>query len=383
MRDADVAGSLAFPAEAEQGDKSLRGSLSFSHDGLAGGLLSFVAQASGSWKRLEYYDPDPWYGADDRHDMATGGLDLRASWLASGNLEVGAGLTGLYEAADSTKFAASPGGQPSRFSLGGYLAPKYLLGERLVLAPVARFDWAEDYPAGLSLMASLRWKASESLELRASGGTSYRAPTFNELYWPFEDFGGGYSYEGNPDLRPETAMAGDLGAALSFGVLELSASGFARYVDDLIVSSAGAASTPVNLNKAFVPGASAKATLAMAGFEVAADYEFLYPLDLSGGVALADAPRIESLSAHRADLSASYRQAAFEGRFALRYASEKTVSGTAIPGAAILDLGAGYKIGEGLKLGLKAENLLDTSYEVVSGYPMPGRSLTTSLKVEL
>ncbi|MBL8968909.1 MAG: TonB-dependent receptor [Spirochaetaceae bacterium] len=380
-REAGVAGSTAYPAKATQGDDSLRGSLSFAHDALVGGLLALSATANGSWSRLDYEDPG--YGTKDRHDLRSAGVDLRASLFATKTLEIGAGCSGLFEAAESSAFASAQAGQPSRLSLGAYLAPKYLVGDRFVLAPIARFDWADDYAAGFSFLASARWKVLEALELKASGGTAYRAPTFNELYWPFTDYGWGFSAEGNPNLRPESSVSGDLGVVLSLGPFELSGSGFARFVDDLIVWSSDPASKPVNLNRSFMPGASAKATLRIEALSLSGDYEFLNPLDLSGGASISEAPRIESLPRHRLNMAAAWTAASFESRLALRFASDKVSGAKTLPGAVLLDLGAGWRIHEKLKLAIKVENLLDVRYEVVSGYPMPGRSLQSSMRFEL
>ena len=86
-------------------------------------------------------------------------------------------------------------------------------------------------------MLDVVWKASEAIDLRFSGGRSYRAPTFNELYWPYEDFGGGYSYQGNPNLKPEVAWSGEVGLDFHPGAFSLSANASARYVSDLIEDS--------------------------------------------------------------------------------------------------------------------------------------------------
>ncbi|MFZ7111468.1 MAG: TonB-dependent receptor plug domain-containing protein [Desulfatiglandales bacterium] len=40
--------------------------------------------------------------------------------------------------------------------------------------------------------------------LKLSRGKHYKAPTPNDLFWPYEDWGWGMGTQGNPDLRPET-----------------------------------------------------------------------------------------------------------------------------------------------------------------------------------
>ena len=310
--------------------------------------------------------------------MTTAGLDLRTSYFATRDLEIGGGVSGLYEGVQSTAFAARAEGQPSRVSLGAYLEPKYLAGDRLVLAPVVRYDWSSDYAAGLSVMATARWQFLDALELRASGGSSYRAPTFNELYWPYVDYGYGYSYQGNPSLKPETAWSADLGAKLELGVLELSCSGFARYVDNLIVSNG---SMPVNLDKAFVPGASSELSYSLGAFKLTANYEFLYPLDVSAAASLADATPIKAFSAHKVNAAIAYRSGAFDATAGLRYWSSYNKT-TDMPAVFIADIGASYKVAKKVTLALNVDNLFDASYEVIADYPMPGRSVATKVKIE-
>lgn len=381
-RDAKIAGSLSYPVKAEEGDDAVSGKLSWASDALAGGLFSLDVSAHGSWARLDYADSENSYN-DGRYDMATAGLDLRTSYFATEALEIGAGLTGLYEETQSTVFDAGAEGQPRRLSLGAYLEPKYLAGDSLVLAPVLRYDWSDDYSAGLSVMATARWQATEWLELRASGGSSYRAPTFNELYWPYTDYGSWGSYEGNPSLKPETAWSGDLGVKLELGDFSLSCSGFARYVDNLIVTSSDFNASPINVDKAFVPGASAGLAYALGAFKLEADYEYLYPLDLSDAACLAEATRIGSFSVHKANAHLSYRSSALCASLGLRYASEHSSSSDAIPGVFLADMGASYKVVKRVTVGFNIDNLFDASYEVIADYPMPGRSVTTKVKVEL
>jgi vitamin B12 transporter len=387
-RDASIAGALHDPSDAAEGDSAIKGEASWSSDALFGGLLSLNADAHGSWSRLDYQDY--LYSSFSRHDMTTAGFDLWTSYFATKALEVEAGLTGLYEGTQSTAFESLAEGQPSRVSLGAYLEPKYLAGDRLVLAPIVRYDWSDNYTAGLSIMATARWQLLDVLELRASGGSSYRAPTFNELYWPYVDYGYGYSYQGNPSLKPETAWSGDLGAKLEIEHFELSCSGFARYVDNLIVSNG---SMPVNLDKALVPGASLELSYALGAFRLAANYEFLYPLDLSAASSLSDATLIESFSAHKVNASLAYRANGLDASISMRYSSERSGSyydGTSystvvvdLPGVAIIDMGASYKAAKNVTVSLNVDNLFDADYEVIADYPMPGRSVTTKVKIAL
>jgi iron complex outermembrane receptor protein len=46
--------------------------------------------------------------------------------------------------------------------------------------------------------------------LKLSHGKHFKAPTPNDLFWPFEDWGFGMGIEGNPELKPETGWHSDV-----------------------------------------------------------------------------------------------------------------------------------------------------------------------------
>lgn len=49
----------------------------------------------------------------------------------------------------------------------------------------------------------------EKTVLKLSHGKHYKAPTPNDLFWPYEDWGWGMGAEGNPNLKPETGWHTD------------------------------------------------------------------------------------------------------------------------------------------------------------------------------
>ena len=67
--------------------------------------------------------------------------------------------------------------------------------------------WGTFFAPRLAMAA--RW--NESVTLRGSLGTGYRAPDFKEQYISFANPAAGYAVEGNPDLRPERSVSASLG----------------------------------------------------------------------------------------------------------------------------------------------------------------------------
>jgi outer membrane cobalamin receptor len=382
-QDAGVPGSLSYPSsQAEQQDSSLNGSLGWSSDALADGSFTLDIKAHGGFSRLDYADPS--YSENDRHDMANGGMDLRAVKSLSLPADLGFGASLLYEAANSSAFDSNPGGQPSRFSLGAYIEPELRVGDRLKIKPALRYDWNDNYAAGFSAMLGAVWKASDAVALRLSGGRSYRAPTFNELYWPYSNYWGSIT-GGNPDLLPEVAWSGELGVDLRVERLSLLADVSARYVDDLITSRSPESYdyTPVNIDTAFVPDASIEAAYRVGPATIKASYEFLYPLDLSGGQTIADKVVLKNFSQNKAGASVNFEFGAAEAGIDANYWSDRVSSGQDLVGVAIVDLNAAYKVRKGIRFNIAVNNLLDSDYQITSDYPMPGLTLKVGAKIDL
>ena len=86
-------------------------------------------------------------------------------------------------------------------------------GKSVTLSPSARVDW-DDHSRSTVLTANmaLLWSpaAGPVQSATISSGTSYRAPTFNDLFW--ED-PSGYT-KGNPDLEPEEGVSTNLSVNL-------------------------------------------------------------------------------------------------------------------------------------------------------------------------
>src|SRR5262249_12069358 len=121
-------------------------------------------------------------------------------------------------------------------------------------------------------------RATRWLTLRGSAGRFVRFPTL------LEQFGDGAFILGRPQLRPETAWGGDLGAAFSVEKshfqLALEAVFFGRPVEDYIAFVPAAyAVTPVNVGETRVLGAEGRLLARVYFFRLTVDYTFLDAVD--------------------------------------------------------------------------------------------------------
>jgi outer membrane cobalamin receptor len=382
-REIGTPGSLSNASLSDrQKDSSIEGNLAWSSDALSGGSMSLDLLGYGSWKRADARESS----YPNLYDQSRAGFELRDRLSLAPWLDLGSGLSLSQERADSTAFDADPAGQPSRLSVGGYLEPTILLGERLKLVPALRYDWNDNYAAGFSAMLSAVWKASSGTDLRLSAGRSFRAPTFLDLYTPFTDYGIFGTYSGNPNLKPELGWTGELGLDTRSESFSLSSSLFARYIEDLIASNGQlVGGTMINIGRVFTPGAELKLDYRLGPATMGASYTFVYPLDLSGGKTIGDGVVLEDVSQHNAKAYLDFESGRVDAGLDARYWSGHfdAYYRSTVAGALVLDARIGYKVKEKLRLGLAAENLLDRKYQVIGDYPMPGLSIKTSLRIEL
>lgn len=211
-----------------------------------------------------------------------------------------------------------------------------------------RLGWGVALPAGLRLSASY--------------ATGFKAPTFNDLYYPAGPFAAG-----NPDLRPESSHGWDLGLEQHSGAWHWRLGGYRTHVGDLIqwVPDAFFRFSPVNVATARLTGVEAGLGWQDGGWQLALDADWLRAEDTDTGEALPNRPnRSARLAVDRTDGAWS----AGATVLAAGYPDELPQRGWAV-----LDLRAGYRLDKDFGVKLKVNNVFDRDYQTVNGYPMPGR----------
>ena len=88
-----------------------------------------------------------------------------------------------------------------------------------------RVDENEQFGGYLTGGAAYGYRITDNLRATASYGTAFKAPSFNELYYP------GF---GNADLDPEMSESAEIGLAATVGGFKLGANLFHTEIDDLI-----------------------------------------------------------------------------------------------------------------------------------------------------
>ena len=203
----------------------------------------------------------------------------------------------------------------------------------------------------------------------ASYGTSFVAPSFNQLYFP------GF---GNPTLQPEEGRHGELGLRYAHGAHALRAA----YVDNRIRGYIPSGPLPANVPRTRIDGWVFSYEGRFAGARVTASYERLDPRNATEGSP--DAGKLlprRAREALRAGVDAPLGRASVGATllaFSERY--EDPANRFRMAGFATLDLRADWAIDRAWTLGVALNNLADKVYETAYGFNQPGREVYVTLR---
>jgi len=381
-RSLGVPGPLDMPTpEALQRDLDASLAARYAIDYFLSDAVSFDASAYARYGLLEYRENAA--AEADLHRAARAGTDAKWSALFGEASSANVGLSARYDRLDSTVVANGSGSAPERVSLGAFAEPSLALGGAWTLAPALRWDWTSDFDSGLSAGLGATKALSGNAAIAFSATTSYRAPSFDDLYWP--PSGGA---EGNPGLEPETGYSGEAGFRWKEGGASLDAAVFARYARGVILwrQQDDGIWRPSNYGDALYPGLELEWRSRAGAWSCGFSYSFLYSYVLSGSLSLADDKRVPGVPVHSLAGSATYSSKKFSATVKLSYKGLRyttTDNRDYLPAVFLAGASLRWALGERLSLFVNGDNLLNERYVSEKNYPMPGVSVETGLEYKL
>ena len=238
-----------------------------------------------------------------------------------------------------------------------------------------RYDDNSVYGNNTTGSVGVSYQIVPGLKLRALAGTTFRAPSFNDLYYP----GYGVNPDNAPDgrgVQPEKGRSVEIGAAWTAGSTSASATVYRNKVRNLIGYDPDVNGTdcPVgffgcagNTARATLQGATLTASQNWGGFTVRGTVDFLDAKDDDTGA------RLARRAAHQESLAADYNAGVWTAGASVLGVGARPDGGVNLGGYGVLDLRATWRFLPQWRVEAKLLNALDHRIEPVRDYQGLGR----------
>jgi vitamin B12 transporter len=235
---------------------------------------------------------------------------------------------------------------------------------------VVRNDKNSQFGSFTNWALSAGYRLAEGLRAVASVGTSFQAPTFNQLYFP------GF---GNPALVPQRNRATEVGLKYRQGNLALGAVAYHNDIQGFIIPS-----TNVQSSLAVLRGVTLSADVQSGPTSYALSYDYADPRSYSSVPASNDL-RLVRIAQNVLNARITHRMGDVSVFGELKLSSNREdakVVGAGrdtLPGYGVLNTGVTWKVQKNVSLLARINNLTDTRYMLANGFSVPGRNAFASV----
>lgn len=254
------------------------------------------------------------------------------------------------------------------------------------VSPSARADWYSDFGATFNPKLGINIRPVESIpiNIRGSVGTSFRAPTFNELY---------YAGAGNPNIKPEKSISYDAGVVLGIRTpvaIQADADFYSIRITDGIVwePATNGIWRPQNYQKILSQGIEFSLRANYNSLAVlSANYSFGKSLDISNPNSSSYDKQLIYLPQEQASLVAAVSPGILTFSTVVEFTGFRFVTpqnDEFLPEFTTVNASAGAKLAIGnlvVSPLLSVKNIFNTNYQVVPQYPMPLRTFYLTIGI--
>ncbi len=290
------------------------------------------------------------------------------SWLNNINLPLGSLLL-IYDF-NQEKINKSLGYDKSKRNNSGYMVGYLLTKDNHNIQANYRFDDNSAYGKFNTGNIGYSYKFNNEWALAGSIGTAFRAPNFMDLYYP------GYS---NPNLKPEESKNIEASLRYQKDSDKFAATVFQNKIDNFIQLDSGG--IPQNTEKAKFEGITFNGSTFIDHFQLYGNATF------QSSINDVTEQRLFRRAREYGNVGLNYYIGQWNIGSELNAQGSKIESnGLIIPGYAVMNLVADYKINNEIKLNLRLNNMLDKNYALAYdgnyAYQTPGASFFVNLRYE-
>ena len=330
--------------------------------------VEFLTPRSKNTLTVNYYDIDRFYDAET--DSSYEGSRLGFAFDADVELGRDSLSYALSYHTDSSMITTTKEKSSTQFHLFGEYLFKGVSG--LSLGLNGRYTDHSKFGSHTTGRVSALYSLDTGVEISANYGTGFRAPSLYEL---FEET---YGY-GNPNLKPETSVSTDIGIKVPFNSNRtiLSLTSFESEIKNEIQWSGGGY---INSNSASIKRAGYESRLSHSiGDFMDISLNYTHTDDGEGGLVRRVPKDDYSLLLKyvvNSDINTNLKLRRVENL------TDNANLTTLQPNYTLLSGRVNYKITDDLSIYLRGENLLNETYEVLSGYGTAGRSFYAGISLD-
>jgi vitamin B12 transporter len=237
----------------------------------------------------------------------------------------------------------------------------------------ASMRWDQNQQFGDALTGNIGWRFNwqYGLSAFASFGNAFKAPTFNQLYYP------GY---GNANLKPESSTSVEVGMSGNHEFAQWQLRAYHTNLDNLINTDPAYPYGAVNIEKAQIDGLESEIGTKLLGWQNKLNMSLINPRNKADNSILPNRAQ-QTLSY---DISRSIDGLDFGAKVIAQGTRRNVVeyfdnNNPTVAGYVTVDLRTAYHIDKNWMVSAKLNNLLDKQYQTVYNYATFGRNFFVTI----
>lgn len=271
-------------------------------------------------------------------------IDYNGQYLLSNELNISGGIN-WYN--DDVSHSSQLFVEDSRDVLAVFVGA-YYDADKVLANLTVRQDDDEQFGDETTYTAAAGYHLSEDATFRISQSTGFKAPTFNDLYYPLY---------GNPDLQPEKSVNRELGLSVDFDIAQVDIAVFRNDIEDKIDYDANFALA--NIDEARYEGVEFSLSQQFFGFDSNLNFAYLSAEDEETGAEL------RNVAKRTFNWELAKQFGAFDASLDMQYRSDRQGAVTRLGSYTLWNLAGNYQVNEHIEVSLRVENLFDKEYNAV------------------